>query len=219
MTTRLGLYGGARQPNGSFTGKTLAGASRDKITRLGLYGGTRQLQGPYTGKALDGDVLKPKITKLGLYGGTRQLQGSYTGKVLDGTPVARPTITRLGLYGGTRGLYGTFAGKAESDVTLGGRRRHRFYLDDLEVDYEFGLDTKLDSSLLNELSIPLESPIKADAVAINSIDDPIDRELALLVRRQVVEEHGKLQQSRLEQLQLLDMELYFMVLALIDEGF
>lgn len=86
MTTRLGLYGGARQPAGSFAGKVALG------------------------------VTKGTVTKLGLYGGTRQLQGSYLGKVEDGTVVTKPRLTRLGLYGGTRPLYSTFTGKLEQEA-------------------------------------------------------------------------------------------------------
>ena len=219
VVTRLGLYGGPSSPYGGFAPKAeAAGAAKEQTTRLGLHGGARQLYSDFSPKAEAAGAAKEQTTRLGLHGGARQLYSDFSPKA-EAAGAGKGLVTRLGLYGGARGLYGDFTAKAESDAVLGGRRRHRFYLDDLEVDYEFGLDVQLDSSILKDLSIPLESPIKADAVAIKDITDPVDRELAMLMRGQVVKEHGKLQQSRLEQLQLLDMELYFMVLALIDEDF
>jgi hypothetical protein len=82
MTTRLGEYGGARQPYGSFIGKEIESGVKpsDRITRLGLYGGPRQLYGSFAGKEIEageGGKSSDRITRLGCYGGPRQLYGLF----------------------------------------------------------------------------------------------------------------------------------------------
>jgi hypothetical protein len=51
--TRLGLYGGARKPYGSFAGKSPAPLKpyTKTFTRLGLYGGPRPPYGSFAGKS------------------------------------------------------------------------------------------------------------------------------------------------------------------------
>lgn len=200
-TTRLGLYGGARQPYGSFAGKT-------ELT-----------SGPHP---------VAEITRLGLYGGPRQLYGSFVGKTASTSgPHPVPRITRLGLYGGPRQLYGLFTNKTIVVVPdiIGGRRRRlgkrKLFFEGFELHLDFDLDFErlLPKEMLDILGVPILSPIPLDAPSLADIKEPIDREIAKLVREREVKEHGKLQQKRLELLQMLDMELYFMVLALLEDDF
>ena len=118
MTTRLGAYGGARSPYGSFSGKeeNVSGPhAPGDVTRLGVYGGPRELYGSFAGKvpATSGPKAPGTVTRLGMYGGARPIY-----PVLEGKPTA--TITRLGMYGGPRPLYGSFANKEAIPIKGGG---------------------------------------------------------------------------------------------------
>lgn len=67
MVTRLGLYGGARKPYGSFAGKGLGAKSYVKtITRHGLYGGARPPYGDFSGK-VESDLEDDAIITSGGY--------------------------------------------------------------------------------------------------------------------------------------------------------
>lgn len=111
------------------------------------------------------------------------------------------------------------------EVISGGRRRKRgrreLFFEGFELHLDFDLDVErfLPQEMLDLLGVPLLPPILPDAPALADIKEPIEREIAQLMRQQEVIDHGKLQQKRLELLQMLDMELYFMVLALLDEDF
>jgi len=116
MTTRLGAYGGPRQPYGSFANKEpLVPVIPEVITRLGASGIPRQLYGDFSGKI----PTEEEITRLGASGFPRQLYGNFTNKE-PLIPVITDTITRLGLYGGPRSLYGDFSGKREKPPRPGG---------------------------------------------------------------------------------------------------
>jgi hypothetical protein len=53
--TRHGLYGGARQPYGDFTGKVAGAHPVANVTRHGLYGGARGLYGNFEDKGAAND--------------------------------------------------------------------------------------------------------------------------------------------------------------------
>ena len=102
--TRLGVYGGPRQPYGSFAGKVESGGEpvgTEVHTRLGAYGGPRQRYGSFAGKVESGGVpVGTEVhTRLGAYGGARQRYGSFAGK--GGTPIVSPATPDSYSVGGT----------------------------------------------------------------------------------------------------------------------
>jgi hypothetical protein len=96
MVTRLGLYGAARSPYGSFSSKG-AGTTKSysiDFTRLGLYGAARSPYGSFAGKipvAPDSGI----VTRLGLYGGARSPYGSFVGRPPQAPPEEIPKFEGL----------------------------------------------------------------------------------------------------------------------------
>jgi len=133
-------------------------------------------------------------------------------------------VTRgLGRNGG---LYVSFGLGANPLPDEGGgrhrpKRRRRLFFEGFELHLDFGSDIekKLSTEMLDVLGVPMLPPIADKAPALQDVIDPVEREIAKLARVKEVREHGIMQQKRLQLLQLLDMELYFMVLALLDEDF
>ena len=112
------------------------------VTRLGLYGAARKPYGSFAGKspsAGGSKVYTKTFTRQGLYSGPRIPYGSFAGKSpsAGGSKVYTKTFTRQGLYSGPRMPYGSFAGKTATVTVIptpsGGRsRRKRKYLVEFE---------------------------------------------------------------------------------------
>jgi len=168
--------------------------------------------------ALQGVIPVSKSADAGQIGDILAVQGVIP---VSGTTV----VSDSGFIAWTQlsGLWITGAPPVE-DVG-GGRRRRRgrreLFFEGFELHLDFDLDFErlLPQEMLDILGVPLLPPILPDAPALADIKEPIDREIAKLVRQKEVREHGQLQQKRLELLQMLDMELYFMVLALLEDDF
>ena len=204
--TRLGNYGGARQPYGSFSPKAedVAGKSTDQLTRLGGYGGARQLYGTFSGKT-------PAV------GG---------GKSTD-------QLTRLGLYGGARQLYGDFSGKTEGDSQVrGGKKRwskrKKYELDDEKYSADayldnVGLEYETVTEVLNGIEVTSQKPVEPilqlydDAPPLQSIADSVEREIANIMRTKVEYEHAILEFKYVEEVKKLDEEIFFIAMVLADE--
>jgi len=150
-------------------------------------------------------------------GGTSQLlEFTSTGGIQVGDAVVEEGGQRGRVYDKKRRKLSLK--KKHEDERKEQKRIEKIFLGETEVNLEDYAIKTLDD-IPEGIDIPLEKPIAENAIALKDIKDDLDRELVRVYREKAVRDYNAELKKRLEQVRMLDEELYFMVLALLDDDF